>query len=186
MNDKDNQDGKRPDSITVNLLADGEQVDSKEVTEADGWTYAFTNLPKFKDGKEIVYTVTENQVADYNTEIKGFDITNSYTPGKTSVSVTKTWEDANNQDGKRPNSIQVQLLADGKKQGDAVELNDANKWTTTWTDLDQKANGKDIVYTVEEVKVDGYTTTVDDSDKGNILLTNTYKPEVTEVAGAKT
>ena len=100
--------------------------------------------------------------------------------------MTKKWEDANNQDGKRPTSIQVQLLADGKKQGDAVELNDANKWTTTWTDLDQKANGKDIIYTVEEVKVDGYTTTVDDSDKGNILLTNTYKPEVTEVAGAKT
>ena len=184
--DNDNQDGKRPEAITVNLLADGQQVDSKEVKEADGWTYAFTNLPKFKDGKEIVYTVTENQVSDYNTEIKGFDITNSYTPGKTSVSVTKKWEDINNQDGKRPNSIQVQLLANGEKHGEAVALNEANKWTTTWTDLDQKANGKDIVYTVEEVRVPGYTTTIDDTDKGNILLTNTYTPEVTEVKGAKT
>ena len=185
-NDANNQDGKRPDKITVNLLADGEQVATKEVTEADGWNYEFKDLPKFKDGNEIVYTVTENQVADYNTEVKGFDLTNSYTPGKTSVSVTKKWEDANNQDGKRPNSIQVQLLADGKKQGDVVELNAANNWTTTWNDLAQKANGKDIVYTIEEVKVPGYTTTVDDTDKGNILLTNTYTPETTEVKGTKT
>ena len=62
------------------MLADGEQVDSKEVTANEDWTYAFTNLPKFKDGKEIVYTVTENQVPDYNTEITGYDITNTYTP----------------------------------------------------------------------------------------------------------
>ncbi|RRQ91184.1 hypothetical protein CUR52_15975 [Enterococcus faecalis] len=66
--------------MTVNLLADGEQVDSKEVTANEDWMYAFTNLPKFKDGKEIVYTVTENQVPDYNTEITGYDITNTYTP----------------------------------------------------------------------------------------------------------
>ena len=185
-NDANNQDGKRPDKITVNLLADGEQVATKEVTEADGWAYEFKDLPKFKDGNEIVYTVTENQLADYNTEVKGFNLTNSYTPGKTSISVTKKWEDANNQDGKRPNSIQVQLLADGQKQGDVVELNAANNWTTTWNDLAQKANGKDIVYTIEEVKVPGYTTTVDDTDKGNILLTNTYAPETTEVKGTKT
>lgn len=185
-NDANNQDGKRPDKITVNLLANGEQVATKAVTEADGWTYEFNDLPKFKDGNEIVYTVTENQVADYNTEVKGFNLTNSYTPGKTSVSVTKKWEDANNQDGKRPNSIQVQLLADGKKQGDVVELNAANNWTTTWNDLAQKANGKDIAYTIEEVKVPGYTTTVNDTDKGNILLTNTYTPETTEVKGTKT
>lgn len=176
-NNANNQDGKRPDKITVNLLADGKQVATKEVTEADEWKYDFKDLAKFKDGNEIVYTVTENQVTDYNTEIKGFDLTNSYTPGKTSVSVTKKWEDANNQDGKRPNSIQVQLLADGKKQGDVVKLNAANNWTTTWNDLTQKANGQDILYTIEEVPVPGYTTTVDDKDKGNILLTNTYTPK---------
>ena len=184
--DNNNQDGKRPDRITVNLLADGEQVATQEVTETDGWTYTFKDLPKFNEGKEIVYTIMENQVPDYNTEITGFDITNSYTPGKTSVSVTKKWEDSNNQDGKRPNSVQVQLVANGEKQGDAVELNAANNWTTTWNELDQKANGKDIAYAVEEVSVPGYTTTIDDTDKGNILLTNTYSPETREVKGTKT
>ena len=51
-------------------------------------------------------------------------MTNSYTPGKTSVTVTKSWNDADNQDGKRPESIQVQLYADGKAQGEPVVLND--------------------------------------------------------------
>ncbi|EHL2459867.1 Cna B-type domain-containing protein, partial [Enterococcus faecalis] len=174
--DNDNQDGKRPDKITVNLLADGEQVATKEVTEADGWQYSFTNLPKFKDGQEIVYTVTESDVPEYNTSIEGYNITNSYTPGKTSVSVTKEWDDANNQDGKRPNSIQVQLKANGEKQGEPVTLTAANNWTTTWNDLAQKAKGQEIVYTVEEVAVPGYTTTVDDTDKGNVKITNTHTP----------
>ncbi|MFW7433878.1 Cna B-type domain-containing protein [Vagococcus carniphilus] len=185
-NDMDNQDGKRPDKITVNLLADGKLIESKEVTAVDDWKYEFTNLPRFKDGKEIVYTVTENSVDDYTTEINGTDITNSYTPGKTSVSATKAWDDRDNQDGKRPNSIQVQLLADGEKHGASVELNKGNNWTTTWSDLNQQSNGKEIVYTVEEVAVPGYTTTIDDSDKGNVLITNSYTPETTKIDGAKT
>lgn len=185
-NDSDNQEGKRPEKIIINLLADGKQTASKEVTAADDWKYEFTDLPKFKDGEEIIYTITENSVEDYTTEINETDIINSFTPGKTSVSVTKNWNDSNNRDGKRPNSIQVQLLADGEKHGVPVKLNIANNWTTTWSDLNQKANGKDIIYTVEEVTVPGYTITIDDSDKGNILITNTYTPETTTIGGTKT
>ncbi|MZY32823.1 Cna B-type domain-containing protein, partial [Enterococcus faecalis] len=57
-NDNEDQDGKRPKSITVNLLANGKQVQSKEVSETDGWKYEFTNLPKYENGQEITYTVT--------------------------------------------------------------------------------------------------------------------------------
>lgn len=184
--DNENQDGKRPTTITVNLLADGEQVAAKEVTEADGWNYTFTNLPKFKDGNEIVYTVTENQVPEYNSDVAGFNITNSYTPGETSVSVTKHWEDNENQDGIRPDSITVQLLANGEKQGEAVTLNTANQWTTTWNGLPEKSQGEDIIYTVEEIATPGYTVAIDDTDKGNIKITNTHIPETTEVKGTKT
>ncbi|EOV2483505.1 Cna B-type domain-containing protein [Enterococcus hirae] len=185
--DSDDQDGKRPGSIKVNLLANGTVVDSKEVRAADGWKYEFTNLPKYENGQEIVYTITEDQVPDYNTAINGFDITNSYTPGKTSVSVTKAWNDQNNQDGLRPNSVQVQLYADGKEVGSPVELMEANQWRHTWNDLPEKANGQTIKYTVKEVTaVTGYTSTVDDSDLGNVTITNTHTPEVTQIAGQKT
>ena len=62
------------------------------------------SLPIFKynHGKQIVYTVTEDTVANYSAAIDGTTITNSYKPGKTSVTVTKRWEDNNDQDGKRP------------------------------------------------------------------------------------
>ena len=177
-NDKDNQDGKRPDAITVNLLADGQPVDSKEVTSTDGWTYEFTNLPKYQNGQLISYTVTENEVSDYSTTIDGTNITNSYIPGKTSVTVTKAWDDKNNQDGLRPGSIQVQLYADGKAVGAAIDLTENKDWTYTWSDLDQKASGKTIVYTVKELTaVEGYTTSIDDSEQGNVVITNSHTPE---------
>ncbi|WP_156008327.1 Cna B-type domain-containing protein, partial [Streptococcus ruminantium] len=176
-NDNNDQDGKRPKSITVNLLANGEVVQSQKVSADTNWTYTFTNLPKYANGKEIVYTVTENAVDNYTTTIDGHNITNSYTPGQTSLTVTKVWKDNNNQDGKRSGSIQVQLYADGEKLGEPITLTADNKWTHTWTGLAKKANQKDIVYTVKEVSVvDGYTASVGKVENGNITITNTYKP----------
>lgn len=178
--DNNNQDGVRPDSIKVNLLANGQVVDTKTVTAADNWSYSFTGLPKYdKDGKVIVYTVTEDAVPGYTIIVDGFNLTNAYTPGKTSVTVTKAWDDNNNQDGLRPDNIQVQLYANGKVQSDPVTLNAGSDWTYTWSDLDQKADGKDIVYTVKEVSnVPGYEVSVDNSNQGNIIITNkhTVKP----------
>ncbi|MCG5102781.1 Cna B-type domain-containing protein [Oceanobacillus alkalisoli] len=185
--DADNQDGIRPDTITVNLLADGEQVASTNVTEEDNWSYSFTDLPKFEAGEEIVYTITENTVEDYTQTIDGFDITNEYTPGETAVTVTKDWDDANNQDGIRPETIEVQLTADGDDQGEPVELSEDNNWTHTWTELDEKAAGESIVYSVVEVtELPEYETSVNDENHGNIIITNSYTPETTEVAGTKT
>ena len=116
--DANNQDGKRPTKITINLLADGQKVASKEVQEAaDGtWTVEFTKLAKYKAGKEIKYTVTEEAVAEYESTISDFTITNKYSPKEIDYKVTKVWNDANNQDGKRPESVTVQLY---KKVGDA-------------------------------------------------------------------
>ncbi|MGX7069708.1 Ig-like domain-containing protein, partial [Gemella bergeri] len=71
--DNNNQDGKRPTKIKVKLLADGKEVDSKEVTEKDDWKYSFDNLDKYnKDGKEIKYTVDEEVVEFYEKTVDGF------------------------------------------------------------------------------------------------------------------
>lgn len=186
-NDNNNQDGKRPESITVNLFANGSKIKSTTVTEADGWSYAFDNLDKYADGNEITYTVTEDAVTDYTTSINGYNITNSYTPGKTSVTVTKAWDDNNNQDGKRPDEIKVQLKADGENSGAEVSLNEGNSWTYTWSDLDQKKAGQDITYTVEEVEpVTGYTTAVSGTAATGFTVTNTHTPEKTSISGTKT
>ncbi|MBR0093170.1 MAG: Cna B-type domain-containing protein, partial [Lachnospiraceae bacterium] len=191
-NDADNQDGKRPDSITVNLLADGEKVKSATVTETGGWKYAFTGLPKYAAGTEIVYTVTEDAISEYETQITGYDITNSYTPKETSVTVTKRWDDANNQDGIRPESnVTIQLLADGKEYATVTlpqQVNGESSWTHTWTNLPEKKAGQDITYSVKEVGTfEGYTMTGITGDaKEGFVVTNKHDPATIDISGTKT
>ena len=179
--DNDNQDGLRPAKITVKLLANGGEVARKDITSETDWKETFTGLPKFKDGKEIVYTLQEENVEDYSPSIdqESYTITNTHTPGKTTLSVTKQWDDANNQDGLRPKSVKVQLYADGKKSGEVIELSAENKWTHTFANLDKNVKGKAITYTVEEVDVPtGYQVTKTDDGQGNVVLINKHEPSI--------
>lgn len=192
--DANNQDGKRPTKITINLLADGQKVDSKEVqAAADGtWTVEFTKLAKYKTGKEIKYTVTEEAVAEYESTITDFTITNKYAPKEIDYKVTKVWKDANNQDGKRPESVTVQLFksVDGSKpvavEGKKLTLTakdktDDNTWVASFTKLPQYEAGKEITYSIEEVDVPaGYESSVTGQ-----VVTNTYNPETVVLSGTK-
>ena len=176
--DAGNQDGMRPQSITVNLLADGQKVAEKQVTEADGWAYSFTGMTKNKAGQAIDYTVTEDAVEGYTTTVAGFDITNTHVPGTVDVTVSKTWDDGNDKDGIRPASVMAQLYADGVAQGGAVELSSANGWTSTWTGLAEYQGGHKVSYTVEEASVpDGYTSSVKEQASGNFVITNAHTPK---------
>ena len=186
--DGNNQDGKRPESITVNLFANGEKIDSKAVkADAEGnWKYSFKNLPKYANGQLISYTVTEDVVPEYTTEISGTTIINKYQPGKTSISVIKAWEDGNNQDGLRPTDIKVQLYADGTPEGEEITLNAGNQWSYTWSDLDEMKSGQKIVYTVKEVgKIVGYDTVISGEAKTGYVITNSHTPELTKISGEK-
>lgn len=85
--DNHNKYGKRPSSITVNLIADGVKQYSKKLTASDGWYYEFKDLPKYKDGKKIIYTVSETKTPKYNSKIsgnpeEGFTVTNTVKPLK--------------------------------------------------------------------------------------------------------
>ena len=185
--DAKNQDGLRPASITVHLLANGEKVQTATVSaEGETWSYTFTNLPVYKKGQKIIYTVTEDTVANYTTTIDGTTITNTYKPGKTSLTVTKKWDDAENQDGLRPKTIKVQLYADGQELGKVVELSEDNKWTYTFSDLDEKKDGKAVQYTVKETEVpEGYTQTVESTNPGQVVITNSHTPSKTKVQVTK-
>ena len=192
--DANNQDGKRPTKITINLLADGQKVDSKEIQEAaDGtWTVEFTKLAKYKAGKKITYTVIEEKVSEYESSITDFTITNKYTPKAIDYKVTKVWNDANNQDGKRPESVTVQLY---KKVGDAdpvavegkkltltaKDKTDDNTWVASFTNLPQYEAGKEITYSIKEVDVPaGYEASVTGQ-----VVTNTHNPETVVLSGTK-
>ena len=179
-NDEDNQDGKRPESITVNLLADGTPVQSKTVTAEDGWAWNFTGLPEYNSGTKITYKVEEAAVEGYEAAVDGYNITNTHAVEKIDVTVTKIWSDYDNGYGTRPQSITVQLYANGEVCGDPVtitaeEAGEDGNWTYTYTGLDKYSDGEEIVYTVTEDTVARYTTTIE-----GLVITNSYvrsKPE---------
>ena len=87
--------------------------------------------------------------------------------------VRKIWNDRNNSDGKRPESITVKLLRDGEPV-ENVKLDESNKWTHSWTALDA-----DHEWTVVEAAVpDGYTT-ISDVEGDSTEITNTHTPPTT-------
>ena len=188
--DNDNQDGIRPSRITVNLLVGDKVVKTTKATAANGWKWSFTDLPKYADGNEIAYTVEEVEVEGYNSKITGsaaagYVITNTHETATTKVTVQKVWEDADNQDGIRPASLRVKLLANGEHTGKRLTLNEDNGWTVTVDKLPKYEKGKEIKYTWTEATVEGYKLT-DTSVKGTVTtLTNTHVPELTEATVVK-
>jgi hypothetical protein len=91
----------------VTLLADGTAIRTITLSEADGWTRTIDGLPLYDQGKAIEYTWEEEETANYrktNHSVHGqvTTLTNTHAPALTSLSVTKVWDDAGNQDGKRP------------------------------------------------------------------------------------
>ena len=176
-----------PDSITVRLKADGSEVAAKTVTANDDWSWTFEDLPKYKAGEEIVYTITEDTVPDYTPSVDGFNITNTYTPGKTQVTVTKVWDDGNDKDGIRPQEVTIKLFADGTDTGKTLVLSADTGWMGSFADLNIRKGEREIVYTVEEVLTDVITGTdghgtysvsvAGDASKG-FTVTNTHTPAV--------
>ena len=167
--DANNKDGKRPNKITVNLLSNGNKIQTKDVTaDATGrWLYSFKNLPKYDNQrKEIKYTVTEETVAGYTTEINGLNIKNTHTTEKINVSVSKKWV------GKAASSAKIDLYADGVKK-DSVTLNQANRWQHIFTNLDKYKNGAEIKYTVKEEAIANYKSVVSGDMTSGYTITNT-------------
>ena len=181
--DADNQDGLRPASITVNLLADGAVVRTQTVMpDASGvWSYSFTNLPVYSDGRAIVYTVSEEPVPGYTAEVSGMDLINTHIPETVNITGVKTWNDADNQDGIRPANIRVNLLANGTQIRTATVTGTTNRWNFTFEDLPRFEGGAEIAYTVTEAPVAGYTTAINGT-----TITNTHVPEVVTISGTKT
>ena len=192
--DANDQDGKRPGEITVRLTGSDGSSHETTTNAAEDWKYSFDNLPKYSQGTEITYTLTEDAVVGYTPSYDGYDVTNSYTPGETSVSVKKLWYDGNDQDGIRPDSVTVQLYAGNDPYGDPVELSEDDGWTYTWTSLPvnkPKSSDADetetVVYTVRETSTpDGYASAVSGDATEGFTVTNTHAPATTSVSATKT
>ena len=163
----------------MNLLADGVVIKSKTVTADDDWKVSFTELPKYKDGKEIVYTITEEVVQGYEAKITVNDnnktsvtILNKHNPEKTKISGKKTWQDDEKNLDKRPSTITIRIYADGEYLQTITVSNQTN-WQYFIDNLYKFKNGKEITYTIVEDEVEDYTSVVNGYDILNIYTGGT-------------
>ena len=186
--DADNQDAIRPEFVEAELYAGDVSTGKKVKLTADNkWTASFGEMNLKKDGKTIDYTLVTTKVDGYDCVVegspaKGLVLKYSHTTYKTDVTVTTKWDDADNQDGIRPNTYSVQLTADGEAVGDAITLNEAGNFTKTWKGLEKNKAGKAITYSVKASDVaKGYEAVVSSTESG-IVVTLTHTPEVADIA----
>ena len=183
-NDGGNQDGIRPDSVQATLYGNDTPVGSVTLNENNGWSAAIRNLPVREAGEEITYRWEEENVTGYiqtqETRNGVTTLTNTHTPETAALTVTKVWNDNDNQDGIRPDRLRVTL-----NNGDQVILNAENHWTAVIENLPVYENGERINYAWTEENTAGYTLT-DSRTEGNVTtLTNTHAPAVTTLTVTK-
>ncbi|OOR24309.1 Cna B-type domain-containing protein, partial [Bacillus wiedmannii] len=168
----------RPTMIKVDLLQNGNVIQTHDVLAVMGWKYIFADLTAYDaEGKAYEYTVKEQPVPGYESKVSGTDITNTKV-GQTKVEGTKTWKDDNATD--RPEMIKVDLLQNGTVIA-TQEVTKATDWKYEFKDLvAYDANGVAYKYEVKEQAVAGYESKVSGTD-----ITNT-KVGKTKVEGTKT
>ncbi|WP_257145149.1 Cna B-type domain-containing protein, partial [Bacillus wiedmannii] len=167
----------RPTMIKVDLLQNGNVIQTHDVLAVMGWKYIFSDLEAYDaEGKAYEYTVKEQPVPGYESKVSGTDITNTKV-GQTKVEGTKTWKDDNATD--RPEMIQVDLLQNGTVIA-TQEVSKVTDWKYEFKDLvAYDANGVAYKYKVKEQPIAGYESKVNGYD-----ITNTKVGE-TKVEGTK-
>ena len=190
-NDADNQDGLRPEFVEAELYAGDASTGKKVKLTADNeWKATFEGLAVNKNGKPIEYSLVSTKAEGYEIKTTGSateGLVLNYTHAVKTVDVKATvvWADGNNRDGVRPETVSLQLKADGENLGDVITVNEKSKWTKTWTGLGEYKAGKEVVYTVEVVGLkggeDGYTAEITGDAGTGFTITATHVPAVAEI-----
>ena len=179
------------DGVATVKLKGGESATAKGLPTT--LTYTITEA----DAEGFELTGKTNDTGSISTTPSEAEFTN--TALTTQLKVTKTWDDKDNQDGKRPSDATVQLYktVDGVKSavtGKTATVPAKDGEVITWTGLPVYEGGKKITYSVVETLPDGteYTTSGDDvtleakkDDTGAIAITNSYEPETTKIMAIK-
>lgn len=188
--DNDDQDGIRPDAVNIKLKGNDKLVDSSELDEDVKWKHSFTNLPVRENGNEISYTAEENEIPGYTTTIEktdtGYVFTNTHIPETVTVTVDKVWEDGENQDGLRPDSIDVILTGSDGNTYNAT-ISEKDNWTYIFANLPKYFNDGTLVeYSLQEVETDGYAGTVTKGTDGyTFTIKNDHTPAVVDIPVTK-
>ena len=135
----------RGSSVRVALKANGIIIDYYDLTAAENWTHTFTYLPTYDSMGPITYTVEEvpmpyRYAASYDNSTPEITaVTN--TLKFIDCTVTKIWDDDDNRDGFRPQSICIELKDDGKNTEYKYKLSgNSESWSHTFLDIPYSDN----------------------------------------------
>ena len=177
-NDEDNIHRTRPDSVVIELLADGEVADSRTVSgSGDSWPYKFSSLPELDaEGRAIAYTVREKPVERYRSVVSGYTITNTLIPSRPEKYVElkgeKTWRDNDDAEGRRPASITVRLYRDGEVAAVCTATAETG-WKYDFGRLPaDDGYGNVYTYKLREDGVEGYFPRIDGMNVTNTRITD--------------
>ena len=187
--DNENEDGNRPEKVTFNLYADGEKINSYDITDENS-NILEQQLPYSKNGHVIEYSLTENAIDNYTSNIEkqetrdnegilykiNYNITNHYTPNKTSLSVNITWDDKNNHDKLRTEKIKLKLFANGKLIK-TEELPTTDNLTYIFEGLNIFKNNQRIEYRIQVEDMDGYMISIDGNQEEGYNIVNKHNVE---------
>ncbi|MCI7248983.1 MAG: Cna B-type domain-containing protein, partial [Clostridiales bacterium] len=161
--------GMEVPGVTINLLRDGEVVDST-VIESGSSQYQFSNLDKYdlSDGHEYEYTVMEAGCDGYSDSYDGLSIANTVNQKLISVSGTKIWVAPD--DTEYPD-ITVILNKNGEPYRSVVLADGIVNYTFEGLEAYEYNNDGSVTeneYTISEEPVEGYTSDVNGYDLINI------------------
>ena len=150
------------DSITVNLLKDGEVEASQELNAENGWAYTFDRLAEGYTWTVEEADVPEGYEVSYDTVGTTTTITNTKKEAPTpdpepeepvEITACKRWSGDSSKE--RPDSVTVTLY-DGKTAYETVRLSDKNDWSYTWEDLDADGNWQVVETNIPKGYVPSY------------------------------
>lgn len=159
--------GERPDSVSVQLMRDGEPFgDPVTLNDANDWSYAWNDLESGHNWTVVELNVPDGFKATVSQSGDTFTIINDDTTEETTeIRANKEW--TIDDGGTRADSVTVQLYCDGQPWGDPVTLSDSNDWTTLWEELPVGHS-----WSVVEINVPaGFTSSVTQEDSV-ITITN--------------
>ena len=159
--------GERPDSVSVQLMRDGEPFgDPVTLSDANDWSHAWNDLESGHNWTVVELNVPDGFKATVSQSGDTFTIINDDTTEETTeIRANKEW--TIDDGGTRADSVTVQLYCDGQPWGDPVTLSDSNDWTTLWEELPVGHS-----WSVVEINVPaGFTSSVTQED-GVITITN--------------
>lgn len=166
-------------------LADAMHKGSLDIPEGKEYNYLALNVNS--KGNALTKVLTKVIISGNSSATRGGGIGSNGTivigteGDTTEVSVEKKWDDNNNARNRRPSTIKVQLLAKYENQEyiiETKEMKEEENWKSSFSDLVTTINGKEVAYTIREVPINGYESTVTGNMKDGFIITNKEKPEV--------